>query len=293
MFSADRLLQLARAQPGAPRDWSLTTDVAWLTRTYSGPGIVARFWALPGGELSGSAALAPASAGSAVIRVTSMLRAGHEDLWAEQRSWIDARLEDAVRTGTHGSAPVQAVSEALTDGEAARWASLGFELVFEELAMELDLTVSPPAPARWPAGTRAMDWDDDAAALAFAVFDAAFRERPGFPGWTRLEWTERFTGDDHFRPRASLIALSGNLPVGFVVSSRGWVDQVGVVPTHRRRGLATALVSEAAGRMRSDGMSCVGLHVNTNNPGALAAWRALGFRMVGRRGRFERGSHPR
>jgi mycothiol synthase len=284
-FSADRLVRLARAQSGAPGDWSLTTDVEWLTRAYAGPGVVARFWELPDGELRAGTALAPPSPASGVIGVTSMVRSGDEDLWEEQRSWIEARLV--------GGAPVQAVSEALTDDEVARWGSLGFDLVFEELAMELDLTAAPHRPVSWPAGTRVMNWDADAAAFSFAVYDAAFRDRPGFPGWSRLEWTERLTGDDDFLPAASMCALSGNLPVGFVVSRRGWIDQVGVIPTHRRQGLAAALVAEATCRMRAQGMSVARLHVNTNNPGALAAWRALGWQVAGRRGRFERGSHPR
>jgi mycothiol synthase len=285
-FSADRLVRLARAQSGAPGDWSLATDVEWLTRAYAGPGVVARFWELPDGELGGSAALSRPSPASGVISVTSMLRSGHEDLWDEQRSWIDARLVDG--------APVQAVSEALTDSEAARWASLGFDLVFEELAMELDLTTAASnRPAPWPPRIRVMDWDSDAAARSFAVYEAAFRDRPGFPGWSRLEWTERLTGDDDFLPAASLYAVSDAVPVGFVVSSRGWIDQVGVVPTRRRQGLATALVAEATSRMGAQGLSRARLHVNVNNPGALAAWRALGWQVVGRRGRFEQGVIPR
>jgi ribosomal protein S18 acetylase RimI-like enzyme len=292
-FSADRLVRLARAQSGAPGDWSLATDIEWLTRAYAAPGVVARFWELLGGELRGSAALAPPSSASGLTRVTSMLRSGDEVLWGELRSWIEATLENATRLPDTRSLRVQAVSEALTEDEVTRWASLGFDLVFEELAMERDLTAAPARSAPWPAGTRLMNWDADAAALSFVVFEAAFRDRPGFPGWSRPEWTERLTGGHDFLPGASFCALIGGTPVGFVVSRRGWIDQVGVAPTHRRRGLAIALVAEATSRMRAQGMSCARLHVNTNNPGALAAWRALGWGVVGRRGRFERGAHPR
>ena len=83
------------------------------------------------------------------------------------------------------------------------------------------------------------------------------------------------------------------VPAGFVVCSKGWIDQVGVVPARRRLGLAGALVTEAAARMRAAGTPVARLHVNTNNRGALAAWRALGWREVGRRGRFERRPAPR
>jgi ribosomal protein S18 acetylase RimI-like enzyme len=58
-------------------------------------------------------------------------------------------------------------------------------------------------------------------------------------------------------------------------------------------GLTSALVTEAVARMRIGGSTVARLHVNTNNAGALAAWPGLGWRVVGRRGRFERGSIPR
>jgi ribosomal protein S18 acetylase RimI-like enzyme len=40
--------------------------------------------------------------------------------------------------------------------------------------------------------------------------------------------------------------------------------------------------------MRALGLGVARLHVNTNNPGALATWRRLGWHETGRRGRFER-----
>jgi ribosomal protein S18 acetylase RimI-like enzyme len=73
-----------------------------------------------------------------------------------------------------------------------------------------------------------------------------------------------------------------------VVCSKGWIDQVGVAPAHRRLGIASALVTEAMSRMRALGTGVARLHVNTNNSAALATWRRLGFRESGRRGRFER-----
>ena len=51
---------------------------------------------------------------------------------------------------------------------------------------------------------------------------------------------------------------------------------------------ASALVTEATARMHAQGIAVARLHVNTNNPGALATWRRLGWHESGRRGRFER-----
>ncbi|HEY8673538.1 MAG TPA: N-acetyltransferase [Candidatus Dormibacteraeota bacterium] len=296
-MNAERLIELARAQLGEPADWSLATDAPWLQRMYASPGVIARVWELPTGELSGSAAvrteLRSLPPDPPAVIVNSMLSTGCEGLWDEQRAWIQAALDEAGISRIP-EAHVQVVSEALCDAEVARWASSGFEVVFEELAMEFDLMVDGRSLLpRWPRGTRVLDWGTDAAAASFIVYDAAFRDRPGFPGWTRSEWTDRLTGGDDFLPAASLCVLVDAVPAGFVVCSQGWIDQAGVAPAYRRVGLASALVTEAAARMRAGGVTVARLHVNTNNPAALATWRSLGWKVVGRRGRFERRSAPR
>ena len=215
--------------------------------------------------------------------MTSLLRPGHDHLWAAQLAWIEAQLASA------GPAPVLVVSECLTDAETQRWAFAGFDLVFEELATDRDLENANAAPS-WPALTAILEWSPETADVSYEVYEAAFRDRPCFPGWTRSEWIDRLTGDPDFLPEASVLALRAGAPAGFVVCSNGWIDQVGVAPGHRRLGLASALAAEATRRMRALGVGVARLHVNTNNPAALATWRKLGFRESGRRGRFERGA---
>jgi mycothiol synthase len=294
-LDAARLMDLARAQAGEPSDWSLATTSAWLERMYAGPDVIVRTWELPTGQLAAAAAVhmpAPSRpADPRVATVTSMLRAGFEGLWDEQRVWIDWVLE-AGGAIEASDVVVQVVSEALVDADVARWTSSGFALVFEELVMELDLATEL-SPRPWPSDARFVEWSPDAARAGFAVYEAAFGDRPSFPGWTRTEWTAWLTGDPDFLPEASLCVLMDGVPAGFVVCSKGWIDQVGVVPARRRLGLASALVTEAASRMRAAGTRVARLHVNTNNAGALAAWGALGWREVGRRGRFERRPAPR
>jgi mycothiol synthase len=279
----DELIDLARAQLAHPGNWSLATDARWLAQLYTGPGVHSRLWRAPSGALLGSAAV---RVSQAAATVTSMLRPGAEALWQDQRTWIDLTLQQMP-----GDMPVQAVSESVTEAEAARWQSAGYELIFEELVMEHALTRGIPVDApRWPAGTTLLEWSLEAAISSFEVYEAAFRERPGFPGWTRDEWVERMTGDGDFLSKASLCARIDGVAAGYVVSAPGWVGQVGVTPGFRRRGLAGALVTEALVRQRMHGHDTVHLHVNSNNPGAFATWRGLGFEAVGRRGRFER--HP-
>jgi mycothiol synthase len=284
------LVELARTQAGTPGAWSLATATDWLERTYCAPGVATRLWEHPSSGIRALASVAGPdvrNSGTPVITVTAMLAPGSEDLWNDQRAWIEEVLHDSGSGGT--TSVVQVVSEALTDSEQQRWTSAGYRLVFEELAMERSLNAEEAhILPRWPRRTRIVDWCPEAVAAAFAVYSAAFRERPGFPGWSQAEWTDRCTGDDDFLPEASLCAFVDDAPAGYVVCTSGWIDQVGVVSAHRRIGLATALVTEAILRMRPLGVTTVRLHVNVNNPAGLATWQALGWRAVGRRGRFER-----
>jgi mycothiol synthase len=231
-LDAARLIELARAQAREPSDWSLATTSAWLERMYAGPGVIVRTWELPNGQLGAAAAVhMPARSRPAdpqEVTVTSMRRAGSEGLWDEQREWIDSVLEAGGATDASEVA-VQVVSEALVDADVARWASSGFALIFEELVMELDLATKL-SPRQWPSGASVLGWGADAAGASFAVYEAAFKDRPGFPGWTRTEWTARLTGDPDFLPEASLCVLMDRVPAGFVVCSKGWINQVGVVP---------------------------------------------------------------
>lgn len=285
-----RIRELARAQLPDPTGWSLVVDPSWLERHYFGLGVSRMVQALPTGDFGGSAAVSGAgSDGGGEVTVTSMLRPGFEDLWTAQRAWIDRQVAERGST-----ARVRVVSECLTDAEKSRWAAAGFDLVFEEFAMERDLSDAQGSPGRqWPAGSSVLEWGDAAAAASFEVYEAAFRDRPGFPAWSRSEWLERLAGDADFVPETSLCVLLDGVPAGFVVCSRGWIDQVGVSPAHRRIGLTTALVTEATCRMGAAGTRVARLHVNANNPEARATWRHLGWRELGRRGRFERLRTPK
>ena len=136
-----------------------------------------------------------------------------------------------------------------------------------------------------------ISWQPDLNDKFFQAYDAAFRERPGFPGWTAAEWVDSWTTDE-FKPEWSLLARLGDLPVGFLTATAnppdGFVMQVGVIPTLRRRGLGSALIVETMRRMQAAGAASAQLTVNVNNPGAIQAYVELGFATVGRRARYER-----
>ena len=144
--------------------------------------------------------------------------------------------------------------------------------------------IDPDAP--FPAGVALTQWSSATAGQFFEVYQAAFRERPGFPGWSAGEWIAWVADDDEFRPELSLLVRAGAHPVGFIVCCDDWVVQVGVRPEWRGRGLAAALVVEALRRMCAAGGRQVLLDVNVNNPSAAHVYARLGFATIGRRARY-------
>lgn len=164
----------------------------------------------------------------------------------------------------------------------ALYAALDFHEAMVELLMRRDLALpfeETPAPALIFESWEAADHD-----ALFAVYENAFRDRPGFPNWTKENWLEAFTGeDDFFRADLSFLVRLDGEPVGFAIcgveagTDAGHIAQLGVHPPHRRKGIGTAILREACARFRASGLAAAQLDVNTNNPGAIAAYEKASF----------------
>jgi len=188
--------------------------------------------------------------------------------------------------GQASPAGLTADTEALSDGAHALYLSRGLSQVFAEDVMQLAATAElPPAPS--PPGLVLSDWDAAGPARFFAVYEASFRDRPGYPGWTQDRWVDWISDDDDFRAAWALLATADGTDAGFIVAEAGgWIIQVGVMPAARGRGLGAALVAEAVRLMRAGGQTVITLNVNVNNPHAAALYRRLGFALAGRRARY-------
>jgi mycothiol synthase len=184
-------------------------------------------------------------------------------------------------------------TESLTDAADALFRSRGLARTFAEDIMRADLTAGAPTIALGGGDVTLTGWDDADPYRFFAVYEAAFRERPGFPGWSPEQWTDWIAGDEEFTPQWTLLASRDGEDVGFVAGAHaaddhGWVVQVGVIPRLRGVGLGAGLTAEAMRRMVEGGVRVAMLDVNENNPGAARTYRRLGFATIGRRARYER-----
>jgi mycothiol synthase len=252
------------------------------------PGFVRRRWTVEGsktlvgrdigGRLVAAAVVRPSGDGHVTVATLVDPDARGRGHGEELLDW---GLREAGRRA--GSAVVE--TEGLTPEQAALFAGRGLRQVFAEDVLRVDLT-APIAPAVWPEGAVTVPWTDGTALRFFAVYEAAFRERPGFPGHPAATWIGDLADDDDFRPAWSvLVELPGLGDAGFVTAAVDWIDQVGVIPEARRRGLASALTAESLARMRADGRTEAWLTVNVDNP-AKSVYLGLGFLESGRRARF-------
>jgi len=80
-------------------------------------------------------------------------------------------------------------------------------------------------------------------------------------------------GDGLFRDCATIQGLAGS-------GDTGAIQNVGVVPAHRGRGLGRALVQQALLGFQLAGMKRVSLEVTADNVPALELYRTLGFQTV-------------
>lgn len=133
-------------------------------------------------------------------------------------------------------------------------------------------------------------WDGAHASAFFKAYEAAFRERPGFPAWSEQRWLLFATDYDAFRPELSHVLLEGGDPLAFRIVAieeapegrRACVVQLGVAPAARGRGLGRALLTDLDARLPED-VRAIELSVGTNNPAARALFERDGFEVLRRR----------
>ena len=205
--------------------------------------------------------------------------------------WSQAQAESLLADFPAVQRVLQIQTESLAEKASRLYEVHGFMQEMEQLVMRRYLDLPLPNRAL-PSEVTITNWQSDLTDQFFQAYDAAFRERPGFPGYKKVdEWVDSWT-TDRFQSDWSMLAHAGDVSLGFLMATsnppHGFVMQVGVVPSARRRGICSALMCEAMRRMQDAGAESAQLTVNVNNPGAIRTYVDLGFETIGRRARYER-----
>jgi ribosomal protein S18 acetylase RimI-like enzyme len=160
---------------------------------------------------------------------------------------------------------------------------------FKRFRMEIDLNEAPPVPAL-PAGYGWVPWDESLVELHAEVKYYSFQEEIDanvFPSlgsrngcYFLMREICRKAG---FLPEATWLVTCPEGYCGTVQGIRdrsglGAIQNLGVMPFHRGRGIGRALLVQALHGFRRSGLGRASLEVTARNEGAIRLYRRLGFR---------------
>jgi len=160
---------------------------------------------------------------------------------------------------------------------------------FKRFKMEIDLRGEVPAPVL-PRGYRWLPWQDSLLAHHAEVKFQSFHEEIDaavFQSLSNLEGCYCLMNEIRrrhgFIPEATWLVAHGDQYVGTVQGLRersGWgaIQNLGVIPPYRDRGLGSALLLQALHGFRRAGLTRAFLEVTAQNDAAIRLYRRLGFR---------------
>jgi mycothiol synthase len=159
--------------------------------------------------------------------------------------------------------------------------------------MQIDLGGSPD-PGAAPTGIQIASVGSRADLEAVhAVLDQAFAGDWGYHPEPFDRWLEEQANSPSHDPSLWLVARADGNAVGALTANvwddGGWVGELGVVPSHRGRGVAIALLRRSFATFERLGCRRVTLNVDAENPtGATALYERVGMRVVRRWDLWER-----
>ncbi len=181
--------------------------------------------------------------------------------------------------------PPRVVMDSVSPEAESLFAQVGMSLVFAESVMRHSLRHIPFA--RRPEGVVALPFTEDTMEAFHRAYRASFADQPGYDETRATAWGRWLREQRGFAPEDSRVALDASGHVaGFVTVSEGWIEEVGVVPEWRGRGLGAHLVARTLTAFSKQGTTEVWLAVGSDNP-ARALYERLGFRTRGTRALYE------
>jgi mycothiol synthase len=156
---------------------------------------------------------------------------------------------------------------------------------YDELIRDLDRAIEP-----FPLGDglRFVPAEDAGEGDELWVHNEAFRDHWGSQPWTPERW-EQFK-NEFYLPDASFLVYDDAQPVGHIMCSayphdfddRGWshawIESLGVIRSHRKRGIASSMVTASLNAFAAAGYEKALLDVDSENPtGAYRLYEELGF----------------
>lgn len=191
-------------------------------------------------------------------------------------SWIEARAE------AFGEPDVGQTTSDANTGARELFITSGYEPSWTSWITRIELA-GAPQPPEVPAGISIRSYEPSDARVVHEVIDDAFSEWPGRNPEPYEVWAAQVLGHPAFEPALSPLAFDGEELVGSALSwdfpEEGWIQQVATKATHRRRGIAQALLRTAFGGFYLRGRRMAGVSTDSRT-GALGLYEKVGMRVV-------------
>jgi mycothiol synthase len=234
----------------------------------------------------------PTFRGDYPVYLEARVRPDHRDrgLGRALMSWLLERGAElhAEREPAAPAKLVVSVPERMTSLEAlARRAGLQPERWYRDMERSLtDLPPVEPAP-----GIALVPYTPDRDDEVRRAHNAAFIEHHGSSERDPETWQSLFTGQRAFRPDLSVLAVEGDVLLGYLLAyvyeadtlatgeRRADFGQIGVLPHARGRGVASAVIAAALHAAAANDCQGAALQVDSDNvTGALRLYEKMGFR---------------
>lgn len=165
---------------------------------------------------------------------------------------------------------------------------------YKRYRMEIDLRGRRPEPVFAPSGYRLIPWRPELLNYHADVKYCSFRNEIDADVFSCLgeqEGCRRLMQEislkEGFLPEATWLAMHvvdgepeacGTIQGIRVAHRFGAIQNIGITPEHRGRGIGTALIAAAFNGFRQAGLARVYLEVTAQNDGAVRLYKRLGFR---------------
>jgi mycothiol synthase len=196
-------------------------------------------------------------------------------------AWTEGRTAELVAAGASLTTLWNGVSSR-DDGAHALLESRGYANARSYFQMRRELD-EHEGPGRAAEGIVIRPFADGDERILHDVLERAFSDHFGWEPTPFEQWRDGWMGSPTWEPSMVFLAEAGRVAAGAIAAvdadaTIGLVTQLGVLPEHRRRGIATALLHREFAAIRARGRTMVQLGVDAENAtGATELYERAGM----------------